>query len=158
MGVRLTIGDALALGSPLAVAAVGGVTTASAIPGWYQSLEKPAWNPPASVFAPVWTTLYLLMGVAMVVARRAAPERRVRTQAVFGLQLALNLAWSLAFFGGRNPAAGLAVIVLLWAAIVATVVEFGRESRLAAVLLLPYLAWVTFATGLNAEIWRLNRA
>jgi tryptophan-rich sensory protein len=157
MGVRITIGDALALGSPLAVAVVGGVTTASAIPGWYQSLEKPAWNPPASVFAPVWTTLYLLMGVAMVIARRAAPERRHRTQAVFGLQLALNLAWSLAFFGGRNPAAGLAVIVLLWAAIVATVAEFGRASRLAAVLLLPYLAWVTFATGLNAEIWRLNQ-
>ena len=158
MGVRVEIGDAVALGSPLVVAAVGGVATAGAIPGWYRTLEKPAWNPPDSVFAPVWTTLYLLMGVAMIVARRAARERRPRTQAAFGLQLALNLAWSLAFFGGRNPAAGVAVIVLLWAAIVATVAEFGRASRLAAALLLPYLAWVTFAAGLNAEIWRLNQA
>ena len=155
---RITIGDAVALGSPIAVAAIGGAATAAAIPDWYRTIEKPAWNPPDAVFGPVWTTLYLLMGIAMIVARRAAPERRHRTQAAFGLQLALNLAWSLAFFGGRNPAAGVAVIVLLWAAIVATVAEFGRASRLAAALLLPYLAWVTFAAGLNAEIWRLNQA
>ena len=80
----------------------------------------------------------------------------MRTQTAFGLQLALNLAWSLAFFGGRNPAAGVVVIVLLWAAIVATIAEFGRASRLAAGLLVPYLAWVTFAAGLNLEVWRLN--
>lgn len=158
MVARFTIGDAVALGSPLAVGAVGGVATAAAIPGWYGTIEKPAWNPPDQVFAPVWTTLYLLMGVAMVVARRASPERRQRTEAAFGLQLALNLAWSLAFFGGRSPAAGVVVIVLLWAAIVATITEFRRASRLSAVLLLPYIAWVTFAGGLNFEIWRLNRA
>jgi tryptophan-rich sensory protein len=154
--VRIGLGDALAVGSPLAVAAVGGVATAAAIPGWYRTLDKPAWNPPDAIFAPVWTTLYLLMGVAMVLARRAAPERRGRTQSVFALQLALNLAWSLAFFAGRSPSAGVVVIVLLWAAIVATIAEFGRASRLAAMLMAPYLAWVTFAAVLNLEIWRRN--
>jgi tryptophan-rich sensory protein len=155
-GVRIGLGDAVAVGSPLAVAAVGGVATAAAIPGWYRTLDKPPWNPPDAIFAPVWTTLYVLMGVAMVLARRAAPERRDRTQPAFALQLALNLAWSLAFFGGRSPSAGVAVIVLLWAAIVATIAEFGRASRLAALLMAPYLAWVTFAAVLNVEIWRRN--
>ena len=78
-------------------------------------------------------------------------------EAAFGLQLALNLAWSVAFFTGRSPAAGVAVILVLWASIVATIMEFGRVRRLAALLLLPYLAWVTFATVLNLEIWRLNQ-
>lgn len=158
MGVRISFGDALALGSPLAIAAIGGSATASAIPGWYRTLEKPAWNPPEAIFAPVWTTLYLLMGVAMVFARRGEPQRRNPTQAAFAVQLALNLAWSLAFFGGRSPAAGVVVIVLLWGAIVGTISEFARASRLAAMLLLPYLAWVTFATALNLEIWRLNES
>ena len=75
---------------------------------------------------------------------------------LFGLQLALNLAWSVAFFAGRSPAAGVAVILVLWASVVATIMAFGRVQRLAALLLLPYLAWVTFAAVLNVEIWRLN--
>lgn len=150
-------GDVLAFTAPLAVAALGGAVTAREIPRWYRSLAKPPWNPPDAVFAPVWTTLYLLMGVAVVLARRADPGRGGRTEAVFGLQLALNLGWTLVFFGRRNPGAGLVVIVLLWAAILANIAEFSRIRRLAAALLIPYLAWVTFATILNAEILRLNR-
>jgi tryptophan-rich sensory protein len=96
------------------------------------------------------------MGVALVLARRADPERSERVARIFGLQLALNLAWSLVFFGRRDIQGGLVVIVLLWAAIAATIVEFWRKRPLAGALLLPYLAWVTFATVLNAEIWRLN--
>lgn len=149
--------DVLAIAAPFAVAAIGGVATAQAIPTWYRALDKPAWNPPDAVFGPVWTVLYLLMGVALVVARRADPARGRRLQAVFGLQLALNLGWSLVFFGRRDPQAGLIVIGLLWLAIVATTLEFRRARPLAAALLVPYLAWVTFAAALNAEIWRLNR-
>jgi tryptophan-rich sensory protein len=148
--------DALAFAAPLVVAATGGALTAPRIPTWYRGLDKPTWDPPDAVFAPVWTTLYLLMGVAVVLARRADPSRTPRTEAVFGLQLALNLGWSVAFFGRRDPTAGLVVIILLWAAIVATITEFWGTSRPAAVLLLPYLGWVTFATLLNAEIRRRN--
>jgi len=155
--VRLTLGDAVSVGAPLAVGGIGGVATVSSLQTWYRTLDKPAWNPPDAVFGPVWTTLYLLMGVALALARRAAgDEDRRRVEAVFGLQLALNLAWSLAFFSARSPAAGVAVILVLWASIVATIVAFGRASRLASLLLLPYLAWVTFAAVLNLEIWRLN--
>ena len=155
--MRITLGDAISVGAPLAVGGVGGAATVASLQTWYRTLDKPEWNPPDAVFGPVWTTLYLLMGVALALARRASPDdRRGRVEAVFGLQLALNLAWSLAFFTGRSPAAGVAVILVLWAAIVATMMEFGRVRRLAALLLLPYLAWVTFAAVLNVEIWRLN--
>jgi tryptophan-rich sensory protein len=91
--------DALAFAPPVVVAAIGGAVTAPRIPTWYRGLEKPAWRPPDAVFAPIWTTLYLLMGVAVVLARRADPGRTPRTEVVFALQLALNLGWSVAFFG-----------------------------------------------------------
>jgi len=149
--------DAVAIAAPLAVAAIGGLVTIQAIPTWYRALRKPSWNPPDALFAPVWTTLYVMMGVALIVARRAAPERTAPLGSVFGLQLALNLAWSLVFFGRQDTQAGLAVIGLLWIAIVATIAEFSKARRLAAALLLPYLAWVSFATLLNEQIWQLNR-
>ena len=148
-------GDALALVLPLAVGFVGTVPTARAIPTWYRTLDKPGWNPPDAVFGPVWTTLYLLMGIALVLVRRAG-EDTCRAQLVFGLQLALNTAWSFVFFGSRDPRGALVVIALLWSAILATIVEFGRIRPAAAVLLAPYLAWVSFASVLNAEIVRRN--
>ncbi len=155
--MRITLGDAISVGAPLAVGGVGGAATVASLQTWYRTLEKPPWNPPDAVFGPVWSTLYLLMGVAMALVHRAnSRDGGSRAEAVFGLQLALNLAWSLAFFTGRSPAAGVAVILVLWASIVATIMEFGRVRRLAALLLLPYVAWVTFATVLNVEIWRLN--
>jgi tryptophan-rich sensory protein len=142
--------------APFAVGALGSVPTARAIPTWYSGLNKPGWNPPDGVFGPVWTTLYALMGVAVVLVRRAPAAGRDRAQAVFGLQLALNLAWSLVFFGGRSVRGGLAVIALLWVSILATVAAFWRINRAAALLLVPYLAWVSFASLLNAEIARRN--
>jgi tryptophan-rich sensory protein len=156
--MRITLGDAVSVGAPLAVGGLGGIATVSSLGTWYRGLRKPAWNPPDAVFGPVWTALYLLMGVALALSRRAAAGRdeRRRAETVFGLQLSLNLAWSFAFFSARSPAAGVAVILVLWASIVATIAEFGRVRRLAAVLLVPYLAWVTFAAILNLEIWRLN--
>ncbi len=149
--------DAIAFAAPLVVGALGGAVTAPEISTWYRQLDRPRWQPPDAAFAPVWTTLYLLMGVAVVLARRADPGRTPRTEVVFGLQLALNLGWSVAFFGRRDPAAALVVILLLWASIVACIEEFWGTRRLAAALLVPYLGWVTFATLLNADIWRRNR-
>ena len=152
-----TAGDVAALVAPLAVGALGTIPTAKAIPTWYRSLSKPSWNPPDRVFGPVWTTLYGLMGVALVLVRR---EPRTAgsdgAQAVFGLQLALNLAWSFVFFGSRSLRGGLVVIALLWVSILATIGGFWRVKPLAALLLVPYLGWVSFASILNAEIARRN--
>jgi len=154
---RARAADLGAILGPFAVGALGSIPTARAIPTWYRRLDKPGWNPPDRVFGPVWTTLYGLMGVALLLVRRQ-PRRAGsdRAQAVFGLQLALNLAWSVVFFGGRSLRGGLAVIALLWVAIVATIAEIWRINRAAALLLVPYLGWVTFASVLNAEIARRN--
>ena len=160
--LRPAPGDVAALLAPLAVGALGTIPTARAIPTWYRTLDKPSWNPPDRVFGPVWTTLYALMGVALVLVRRApqpgAPDgERDRAQALFGLQLALNLAWSFVFFGGRELRGAVVVIGLLWLSIVATIGSFWRVRRAAGLLLLPYLAWVSFASILNADIAGRNR-
>lgn len=150
--------DLLALGASLAgtlaVAAAGGVVTAGALRQWYPSLAKPSWTPPNGIFGPVWTLLYVTMAVAAWLVDRSGNDATAPL-AWFGAQLALNLLWSLTFFGLRSPVGGLAVIVLLWGAIVGTIVSFAGVSAAAAGLLVPYLAWVTFATALNAAIVRL---
>lgn len=150
--------EAVLLFAPLVVGGlIGSVFTAEAIPSWYRLLEKPAWNPPDWLFAPVWTTLYLLMGTAWVIVRRhARAGSREFADAVFSVQLALNLLWTVVFFGMRDIDGGLVTIVLLWLGIVATVVHFASVRRAAGALLVPYLAWVTIASLLNYEIWKLN--
>jgi tryptophan-rich sensory protein len=136
------------------VAALGGMATRPAIPAWYAALRKPSWTPPNWVFGPVWTILYALMAVA---GWRVWREGRSRVAALtFLLQLALNGVWSWLFFGLRRPDLGLLGITLLWLAILATMIAFWRVSRKACVLLVPYLAWVSFAAALNAAIWRMN--
>lgn len=123
---------------------------------WYAALAKPRWTPPSWVFGPVWTLLYVLMGVAAwLVWDRHRNAARVALN-LFVLQLIVNAAWSWLFFGLRSPALAFAGIVLLWALILATVIAFRRLRPPAAALLLPYLAWVTFAAALNFAIWRLN--
>lgn len=155
--VNLRRSDLLALAAPYAVAALGSVPTARAIPTWYRTLEKPDWNPPDRVFGPVWTLLYGLVGIAVVLVRRQPRTANTdRAQTVFGLQLALNLAWSFVFFGRRSVRGGLVAVALLWVAIAATIIEFRRIKPAAALLLVPYLAWVSFAAILNAEIARRN--
>ena len=148
----------LTLLGPLAVGALGSIPTARSIPTWYRTLEKPGWNPPDAVFAPVWTTLYGLMGVALTLVRRERGSSAAAAQAAFGLQLALNLAWSFVFFGSRDPRGALGVVGMLWLAILGTIVAFWRVRPAAALLLVPYLAWVSFASLLNAEIVRRNPA
>ena len=153
----VTGADVAALVAPLAIGALGTIPTVKAIPTWYRGLEKPAWNPLDRVFGPVWTTLYALMGLALALVRRAPRAvQSDRAQAVFGLQLALNLAWSYVFFGARSPRGGLVVIALLWVSILATIGTFWRVKPLAALLLVPYLGWVSLASALNADIARRN--
>jgi tryptophan-rich sensory protein len=159
MQTRVTRGDLAALVGPFAIGALGSIPTAIAIPTWYRGLAKPGWNPPDGVFGPVWTTLYALMGVALVLVRRQPRSRSTDgAQALFGLQLALNLAWSFVFFGNRNVRGALAVIGLLWVSILGTIATFWRVRPAAALLLVPYLAWVSFASLLNADIARRNPA
>jgi len=121
---------------------------------WYAALRKPAWNPPDWIFAPVWSVLYVLMAAAAwSVWRQAGVAPQL---GLFLLQLALNAAWTWLFFGLRRPGLALAEIAVLWLAIAATVVAFWSVRPLAGWLLIPYLAWVTFAGALNAALWRYN--
>lgn len=152
---------------PFAVAALGGRTTAESVRTWYPTLEKPPFNPPNAVFGPVWSVLYLLMGIASYQVEQASSDDAAHPRAnpadvsaarsIYRIQLALNLIWTWLFFGRRALGLALIEIVALWAAIVLTVIRFRRVSRPAALLLLPYLAWTTFAVALNFEIWRRNR-
>jgi len=141
----------------LAVAAAGGAVTATSVGSWYAGLVKPSFNPPNWVFGPVWTMLYLMIAVAgwRVWCRRDRPGARAALIA-WGVQLALNLGWSFVFFGARLIGAALVEIVALLAAIVCTAVLCWRVDRIAGALLIPYVAWVSFATLLNAALWRLN--
>jgi len=142
----------------LGVGFAGSLYTAPAIRTWYATLHKPSFNPPNWVFMPVWTVLYIMMAVAAFLVWRAPATGRwkVVALAAFLVQLLLNLLWSLLFFGLRQPAYALVDIVLLWLMIVVTAFLFVKLSRPAALLLVPYLAWVTFAAVLNSEILRLN--
>jgi tryptophan-rich sensory protein len=140
------------------VGVLGAWSTGAGSSDWYRSLAKPAFQPPAWLFGPVWTLLYALMGIAAWrIWRLGADHPGVRLALVlFAVQLALNAAWSPVFFGAQQVGAALVVIVLLWLVLVPTVAAFARLDRPAAGLLLPYLAWVTFAAVLNAAIWKLN--
>ncbi len=137
-----------------AVAGLGGLATTPNIPNWYANLTKPSWTPPSWVFGPVWSVLYFSMAVsAWLVWRRGNAAVPMIS---FGIQLVLNAAWSWLFFRFHSPGAAFIDIVLLWAAIAATTIAFWRRSLLAGRLLVPYLAWVSFASVLNYVIWRLN--
>jgi tryptophan-rich sensory protein len=142
-----------------AVAAVGALSTASAIPTWYAALQKPSFNPPNWIFAPVWTVLYTLMAIAAwrIWKQPGTPSAQRRTALVaFYVQLALNFCWTPIFFKHHQIQLALIVILALWVAILVTLRLFWRICPLAGGLLLPYLAWVSFATALNAAIWHLN--
>lgn len=128
------------------------------MPGeWYARLAKPSWTPPSWLFGPVWTLLYVLMAVAawLVWKDRGFAGARVAL-VLYSVQLAFNAAWSWLFFGLQRPGLAFAEILVLWIAILATLIAFWRHRALAGALLVPYLAWVSFATALNLAIWRLN--
>ena len=141
-----------------AAAGIGSFFTAPSIADWYAGLRKPGWTPPSWIFGPVWTLLYMSMAVAAwLVWRRVGLSGAGVPLAIFGIQLALNTAWSVIFFGQHSIGLALVDIVLLWLAILATIIAFLPVSSLAGWLLVPYLLWVTFAAALNLSIWSMNR-
>ena len=139
-------------------AGIGSAATVSQLEVWYASLNKPSWNPPNWIFGPVWTTLFAMMAVAAWLVWRSAGFTKGRLSlSWFGIQLMLNLGWSILFFGCQQPGFALIEIVMLWLAIAITISLFCRHSKLAAGLMAPYLCWVSFATVLNFAFWSLNR-
>lgn len=157
-GGRSALGLALWLAVSFAAAGAGGLATAAGVTDWYPTLAKPAWTPPSWLFGPVWTVLYAAMAVAAwIVWKEAGRFSKARgALSLHLLQLALNALWSWLFFGMRRPDLAAVEIALLWVAIAVTLVAFGRRSRLAAALFVPYLLWVTFAAALNVAIWARN--
>lgn len=142
-----------------AAAAIGSTATFRNVTTWYPMLQKPSWTPPSALFGPVWTALYIAMSVAGWRAWRKAesPAATAGVIRLYGAQLILNALWSVLFFGMRRPDLALIDIVALWLLLVVGLIRFGRLDRLAGVLWAPYVAWVSFATALNAAIWSLNR-
>ncbi|HEV2511766.1 TspO/MBR family protein [Bosea sp. (in: a-proteobacteria)] len=144
----------------VAASVIGSAVTVPQIPSWYAGLAKPPFNPPNWLFAPVWTTLFALMALAAfrTLRRPVDTPGKAQTLLAYHVQLALNMLWSCVFFGLNSPAGGLVVITLLLAAMIWTMRCFAALSdRLSMALFVPYLAWVAFASLLNASIWWLNR-
>lgn len=137
---------------------IGSIFTTSSIPTWYAFLQKPDFVPPNWLFAPVWTILFLLMGIsAALIWQKGFKNKNVKTALIiFGIQLVLNTLWSFLFFGIRNPFYAFLEIIILWFAILLTIVSFYKISRPAVYLLIPYILWVSFAAFLNFSIWQLN--
>lgn len=137
---------------------IGAIFTMPSIDSWYATLVRPELAPPNWIFAPVWTTLYVLMGIAaFLVWHKGLGKKEVKVAlAIFGVQLVLNTLWSIIFFGLQSPGWAFVEIVFLWTAIVATIVAFAKVSKLAAWLLVPYILWVSFASYLNFMIFWLN--
>lgn len=137
---------------------IGAVFTTPKITTWYAGLNQPSWNPPAGVFGPVWTTLYALMGVSLwLLWESKDSDNKQAAISLFWWQLAVNVLWSVVFFGLEQPGLAVVVILVLLALIVAYIMQALRVNRWAAYLMLPYAAWVTFATALNTSVWLLNR-
>lgn len=158
MNVKEILKLAASLAVCLAAGFIGSVFTFAAIPTWYAGLNKPAFNPPGWLFGPVWTILYILMGIAAyLIWRKGLQHNEVKIAlAVFIVQLALNVAWSIIFFNFHSPLLAFVDIILLWLAIIMTLIYFFSLSLFAGWLMVPYILWVSFAAFLNFTIWRLN--
>lgn len=156
--VRSAILFVLCIAIPLVIGMIGSVFTVNNIPTWYTALNKPAFNPPNWVFGPVWTILYILMGISLYLILRGGVDKPLVRQGIilFAIQLVANLLWSIIFFGMHAIFFAFIDILVLFILIVATIVTFFRVSRPAGLLLVPYLCWVGFASVLNAMIWVLN--
>lgn len=142
---------------PQVAGGIGSIFTAGSVDGWYRTIAKPSLNPPSWVFGPVWTALFLLMGYALyLVWTDESGKNKKKAYWFFGIQLALNILWSILFFGFKNPQLAFYEIIVLWLAITANILVFYRLNKIAGLLLLPYLAWVSFAMYLNWNLWMLN--
>jgi benzodiazapine receptor len=156
--IRQIAGLLVSILLPMVIGLIGSLATWPAIPNWFATLQKPFFNPPNWLFGPVWTLLYIMMGVAAYLVWRCGTEKPEVRGALkwYLVQLLLNCAWSLVFFGLRFPLGGLVIIIVLWALIFITMQRFFKISKSAGWLLLPYLLWVSFATILNLAIVALN--
>jgi translocator protein len=134
-----------------------GFSTANEINGWYQNIQKPSWNPPNSIFGPVWTSLYILMGIAAGIVWHSNDDRKNRALILFVLQFMFNLAWSFIFFSQHAIGWAFAEILVMLFLIIATTLSFYKIKPVAAYLMIPYILWVSFASCLNGAIWMLNR-
>ena len=143
---------------PLLVGGIAGFFTSSGVEGWYAAANKPWFNPPNWIFAPVWTTLYILMGIALYLVWKSDAVQAVKQTAIilFAVQLTLNFFWSLIFFKLQQTGWAFAEIIVMWLMILLTVLWFGKISSKAAWLMVPYICWVSFASVLNYSIWKLN--
>jgi tryptophan-rich sensory protein len=147
----------LALVFTIGLGSLGAIFTVNEIPNWYQNLIKPSFNPPNWLFGPVWTLLYTLMGIALFLVWKKTPSTdRNWAIGIFMIQFALNFCWSIIFFKYHLLGWALVEILIMWIFILLTILFFWQHSKIASILLLPYLFWVSFATLLNAAIFRLN--
>lgn len=154
---RGLFGVALIVGACVVVPVIGALVTAPAVDGWYAGVPKPSWNPPQWVFGPVWTALYAMMAVAASIVWLSRDQDDVCCPLIaFGIQLAINLMWSVCFFGLKSPLLGFLDVCLLWVTVAVTTAEFFLVSRTAGWLMVPYWAWVTFAAALNGAILLLG--
>ena len=143
---------------PLIIGAISGYATSSNIKTWYVTLQKPFFNPPNYLFAPVWTSLYIIMGLSLfLILQSPKTELRTRSIKVFSIQLTLNFLWSFLFFQFHNLGLALLEIVVMWCSILWMIVSFYKINKTAALINIPYLLWVTFATALNASIYFSNK-
>ncbi|MBK9330682.1 MAG: tryptophan-rich sensory protein [Sphingobacteriales bacterium] len=140
----------------LAVGGISGYITADAIPGWYVTINKPTFNPPNWIFGPVWTTLYIMMGIAFFLIWKSQSPLKHKAKLIFAVQLILNFFWSILFFNFHLLGFALIEILCMWLFILLSIISFYPVSKLAAYLLIPYLLWVSFASILNFAIWQLN--
>ena len=143
---------------PLSIGAIGGIATASSVKGWYLTLHKPVFNPPNYLFGPVWTLLYILMGISfyLILQTQETSLNRKKSIQIFLFQLVLNLCWSFIFFKFHYLAAAFFEIVLLWISILVMIIQFYKVNRIAAYLQIPYILWVSFASLLSGTLWLLN--
>ena len=141
---------------PLAVGAVGSAFTFPEIATWYQTLNKPDFNPPNWIFAPVWTTLYILMGISFYLVLISKAKDKIIPVKLFMAQLVLNILWSVIFFGLHNPLLAFFEILVLWGTILFMILTFYKISKPAAYLMIPYILWVSFASILNLSIVIIN--
>lgn len=138
---------------------IGAIFTTPAISTWYATLEKPTFNPPNYLFAPVWTILFIAMGVALFLIWAKTKNDKEKKLAIllFAIQLFFNIMWSIVFFGLHSPFLGIIIIIILLALIITTTIRFFKLSETAGILMIPYILWVSFATVLNIALYMLNR-
>lgn len=148
----------ISIGLPVGVGAIAGLFTSTGVDGWFQTIEKPSWQPPEWVFGPVWTVLYVLMGIAFfLVWKSDAPKKQKRMAiTLWIIQLVFNFFWSFIFFHQHQIDWALAEILVLWFFILLTILYFGRVNKVAAWLMVPYISWVSFASLLTFAIYELN--